>query len=41
MELDQIIVIAAWAWMYIAVYKRLIRNMKEQERREAAGGKIK
>ena len=39
MELDQILVIAVWTWMYVKIYGWIIKKMKEQERREAAGGK--
>lgn len=39
MTLEQILVIAAWAWAYAKVGKWLVKEMKKQERREAAAGR--
>lgn len=39
MTLEQILVIAATAWVYAKVGGWLVREMKKQERRENAAGR--
>lgn len=39
MTLEQILVIAATAWIYAKVGKHLVNELKKQERREIAAGR--